>query len=58
MKTTFKLDFNWTFGFGRVSKPLDNIHITMKGNNGWVQLFIALPPFCRHEYKLQNLKNH
>jgi hypothetical protein len=53
----YKLDFNWTLGFKRVSKLLNDIHITLKGDIGWVQLFIALPPFCKHEYNLQNLKD-
>jgi hypothetical protein len=52
-----KLDFNFRFRFGRVLKPLNDVPVIMKGDNGWVQLFIALPSFWSHEYKLENKKN-
>jgi hypothetical protein len=53
-----KLDFNFIFRFVRISKLLNDIHITMKGDSGWMQFFIKLPPFWSHEYKLESLKKH
>ena len=40
-----KFDFNFRYGFGRVSKPLDDVYITTKEDSRWVQIFITLPPF-------------
>jgi hypothetical protein len=56
--TLYKLEFNFRFGFGKILKPLNDVHIPINGDNGWVRLCIALPPLWRHEYKLENLQKH